>query len=99
MYLWATVHAVYICLSNNYNLFCIFVFLLIIEDYENHKAKVADNKVYDEKVTSLRTQAVPQLQMFSEKFFEMPDPNMSSVLEEMTQEQEKLIEEKKIITG
>ena len=37
MYLWATVHAVQICLSNKY-----FLLLLIIEYHDKHKAKVAE---------------------------------------------------------
>ena len=47
MYLWATVHAVQICLSNKYILFFIFVLLLIIEDYEKLKVKV--DEILEEK--------------------------------------------------
>ena len=42
MHLWATVHAVQICLATSITLFCIFVFLLIIEYNEKLKAKVAE---------------------------------------------------------
>ena len=42
MYLWATVHAVQICLSNKYHFISIFVFFVFIEDNEKLKAKVAE---------------------------------------------------------
>ena len=53
MYLWATVHAVQICLSNKYH----FIFYLcIIEDYEKLKAKVADNEVYITEILEEKAQ-------------------------------------------
>ncbi|XP_019858540.1 PREDICTED: uncharacterized protein LOC109586772 isoform X2 [Amphimedon queenslandica] len=42
------------------------------------ESKVAQLEADNEKLTSLRTQAVAQLQMFSEKFFAMPDPKNTS---------------------
>ena len=48
MYLWATVHAVQICLSNKHH----FIFYLYIfidnEDYEKLKAKIS-NEILEEK--------------------------------------------------
>ena len=65
MYLWATVQAVQIYLSNKYHLFSIFVFLLIIEYYEKLKAKVADNEVYITEILEEKTQVEEKKQIIT----------------------------------
>ena len=49
----------------NIILFSIFVFLLIIEDFENLKAKVADNAVYITEILEEKTQVEEMKQIIT----------------------------------
>ena len=64
MYLWATVHVhgVHIFISNKYH----FIFYLcIMEDYEELKAKVADNEVYITEILEEKTQVEEKKQIIT----------------------------------
>ena len=64
MYLWATVHAVQICLSKKYHfIFYHCIFIDNIEDYEKLKAKVADNEVYITEILEEKTQVEEKKQI------------------------------------
>ena len=63
MYLWATVHAVQVCLSNKLSFY--FLFLLIIEYHEKLKAKVADNEVYITEILEEKTQVEEKKQIIT----------------------------------
>ena len=65
MYLWATVHAVQIFLSNKYHLQCTFVFLLMIENYDKLKAKVVENEVYITEILEEKTQVEEKKQIIT----------------------------------
>ena len=65
MYLWATVHAVQICLSNKYHSIFYLCIFLIIEDYEKLKAKVADNEVYITEILEEKTQVEEKKQIIT----------------------------------
>ena len=61
MYLWATVHAVQICLSNK----CLYLLLLIIDYYEKLKAKISDNEVYVTEILEEKTQLEEKKQIIT----------------------------------
>ena len=65
MYLWATVHAVQICISNKYYFIFYLFILLIIEYYEKLKAKVADNEVYITEILEEKTQVEEKKQIIT----------------------------------
>ena len=62
MYLWATVHAVQICLSNK----CLYLFILLIIDYyEKLKAKISDNEVCVTEILEEKTQLEEKKQIIT----------------------------------
>ena len=54
-----------ICLTTYIILFSIFVFLLIIENYEKLKAKVADNETYITEILEEKTQVEEKKQIIT----------------------------------